>query len=105
MTKKEIKRQFVSASLTMLEKEFNIEVDGGGRTIKFVVKVNDKYEGGCIGRDDLEVMLDNTIRLYNEEDFDPEYVKQHKDCVELEKKMNDLLQGMKEEYSKARNNS
>ena len=105
MTKKEIKRQFVSASLTMLEKEFNIEVDGGGRTIKFVVKVNDKYEGGCIGRDDLEVMLDNTIRLFNAEDFDPEYVKQHKDCVELEKKMNDLLQGMKEEYSKARINS
>ena len=105
MTKKEIKNTFTRKALTVLEEKFNAEIAEGGRTIKFIVEVNGKFEGGCIGRDDLEVMLDNTIRLYREEDFDPEYVKQHKDCVELEKKMNDLLQGMKEEYSKARNNS
>ena len=103
MTKKEIKRAFVSKALTVLENNFNIEVDGGGRTIKFLVKVNDKFEGGCIGRDDLEVMLDNTINLYRPEDFDPEYVKQHKDCVEVENQMNDLLKELKEEYGKARN--
>ena len=103
MTKKEIKRAFVSKALTVLENNFNIEVGDGGRTIKFLVKVNDKFEGGCIGRDDLEVMLDNTIRLYREEDFDPEYVKQHKDCVKLEDEMNETLRELKEEYSKARN--
>lgn len=102
MTKKEIKRAFVSKALTLLEDKFNVEVADGGRTIKFLVKVNDKFEGGCIGRDDLEVMLDNTIRLFNEEDFDPEYVKQHKDCVKLEDEINEALKELKEEYYKAR---
>ena len=103
MTKKEIKRAFVSKALTVLENKFNAEIADGGRTIKFLVEVNGKFEGGCIGRDDLEVMLDNTIRLYREEDFDPEYVKQHKDCVKLEDEMNETLRELKEEYSKARN--
>lgn len=102
MTKKEIKRAFVSKALTLLEDKFNVEIADGGRTIKFLVKVNDKFEGGCIGRDDLEVMLDNTIRLFNEEDFDPEYVKQHKDCVKLEDEINEALKELKEEYYKAR---
>ena len=102
MTKKEIKRAFVSKALTLLEDKFNVEVADGGRTIKFLVEVNGKFEGGCIGRDDLEVMLDNTIRLFNEEDFDPEYVKQHKDCVKLEDEINEALKELKEEYYKAR---
>lgn len=103
MTKKEIKRAFVSKALTVLENKFNAEIAEGGRTIKFLVEVNGKFEGGCIGRDDLEVMLDNTIGLYREEDFEPEYVKQHKDCVKLENEMNETLKELKEEYSKARN--
>ncbi len=102
MTKKEIKRAFVSKALTLLEDKFNVEVAEGGRTIKFLVEVNGKFEGGCIGRDDLEVMLDNTIGLYREEDFDPEYVKQHKDCVKLEDEINEALKELKEEYYKAR---
>ena len=102
MTKKEIKRAFVSKALTLLEEKFNVEVAEGGRTIKFLVEVNGKFEGGCIGRDDLEVMLDNTISLYRPELFDPEYVKQHKDCVVLEDKMNEVLKELKEEYYKAR---
>ena len=105
MTKKEIKRAFVSKALTVLEEKFNAEIAEGGRTIKFLVEVNGKFEGGCIGRDDLEVMLDNTIRLYREEDFDPEYVKQHKDCVKLEDEMNELLKDLKTEYRKVRNKS
>ena len=105
MTKTEIKRQYVKAALIMLENVFNIEVGDGGRTIKFVVKVNDKFEGGCIGRDDLMVMLDNTIGLYRPQDFDPEYVAQHKACVALEDEMNELLKPLQEGYSKARNNS
>ena len=103
MTKKEIKNMFTRKALTVLEDKFNAEIAEGGRTIKFFVEVNGKFEGGCIGRDDLEVMLDNTIRLYREEDFDPEYVKQHNDCVKLEDEMNELLKGLKEEYGKARN--
>ena len=102
MTKKEIKRAFVSKALTLLEDKFNVEIADGGRTIKFLVKVNDKFEGGCIGRDDLEVMLDNTIKLYREEDFDPEYVKQYKDCVKLEDEMNNALKVLQTEYFKAR---
>ena len=103
MTKKEIKNMFTRKALTVLEDKFNAEIAEGGRTIKFIVKVNDKFEGGCIGRDDLEVMLDNTIRLYREEDFDPEYVAQHKACVALENEMNEFLKPMQEEYYKARN--
>ena len=103
MTKKEIKRAFVSKALTVLENEFNALIGDGGRTIKFEVEVNGLSEGGCIGRDDLEVMLDNTIRLYREEDFDPEYVAQHKACVALENEMNEFLKPMQEEYYKARN--
>lgn len=103
MTKKEIKRAFVSKALTVLENEFNVLVGDGGRTIKFEVEVNGVSEGGCIGRDDLEVMLDNTIGLYREEDFPAEYVKQHKDCVKLEDEMNETLRELKEEYGKARN--
>ena len=103
MTKKEIKYFFTKRALTVLENNFNIEVDGGGRTIKFLVEVNGKFEGACIGRDDLEVMLDNTIRLYNEEDFPAEYVAQHKACVEVENQMNDLLKELKRDYYKARN--
>ena len=102
VTKTEIKRAFVGKALRLLEDQFNVEIAEGGRTIKFLVKVNDKFEGGCIGRDDLEVMLDNTIRLFNEEDFDPEYVKQHKDCVKLEDEINEALKELKEEYYKAR---
>lgn len=102
MTKKEIKRAFVSKALTLLEDKFNVEVAEGGRTIKFLVEVNGKFEGGCIGRDDLEVMLDNTIRLYREELFEPEYVKQHKDCVKLEDEMNNALKELQTEYFKAR---
>ena len=103
MTKKEIKNMFTRKALTLLEDNFNVLVGEGGRTIKFEVEVNGTTEGGCIGRDDLEVMLDNTIRLYREQDFPAEYVKQHKACVALEDEMNDLLKGLKEEYSKARN--
>ena len=102
MTKTEIKRRYVSAALAVLEEKFNAEIAEGGRTIKFIVEVNGKHEGGCIGRDDLEVMLDNTIRLYREEDFDPEYVKQHKDCVKLEDEINETLKDLKTEYYKAR---
>ena len=104
MTKKEIKNAFTSKALTVLENNFNIDIDGGGRTIKFIVEVNGKFEGACIGRDDLEVMLDNTISLYREEDFDPEYVAQHKACVAVENKMNELLMNLKSEYYEARNN-
>ena len=104
MTKKEIKNAFTSKALTVLENNFNIDIDGGGRTIKFIVEVNGKFEGACIGRDDLEVMLDNTISLYREEDFDPEYVAQHKACVVVENKMNELLMNLKSEYYEARNN-
>ena len=103
MTKTEIKRAFVSKALTLLEDQFNVEIADGGRTIKFLVEVNGKFEGGCIGRDDLEVMLDNTIRLFNEKDFPTEYVKQHKACVKAEDQMNDLLKDLKAEYSEARN--
>jgi hypothetical protein len=102
MTKTEIKRRYVSAALAVLEEKFNAEIAEGGRTIKFIVEVNGKHEGGCIGRDDLEVMLDNTIRLYREEDFDPEYVKQHKDCVKLEDEINEFLKPLKEAYYQAR---
>lgn len=103
MTKKEIKNAFTSKALTVLENNFNIDIDGGGRTIKFIVEVNGKFEGACIGRDDLEVMLDNTIRLYNESDFPAEYVAQHKACVAVENEMNELLKELKEDYYKARN--
>lgn len=103
MTKKEIKNAFTRKALTVLENNFNIDVDGGGRTIKFIVEINGKDESGCIGRDDLEVMLDNTIRLFNEKDFPVEYVKQHKACVKAEDQMNDLLKDLKTEYSEARN--
>jgi hypothetical protein len=102
MTKKEIKRAFVSKALTLLEDKFNVEVAEGGRTIKFLVEVNGKFEGGCIGRDDLEVMLDNTISLYRPELFEPEYVKQHKDCVKLEDEINEFLKPLKEAYYQAR---
>ena len=103
MTKTEIKRQFVKAALAMLEKEYNVLVGEGGRTIKFEVEVNGNSEGGCIGRDDLMVMLDNTIGLYRPEDFPAEYVAQHKACVALENEMNEFLKPMQEEYYKARN--
>lgn len=102
MTKTEIKRRYVSAALAVLEEKFNAEIAEGGRTIKFFVEVNGKHEGGCIGRDDLEVMLDNTIKLYREEDFDPEYVQQHKDCVKLEDEINEFLKPLKEAYQEAR---
>ena len=105
MTKREMKRVFMSGALIMLENTYNVVVGDGGRTIKFTVEVNGKTEGGCIGRDDLEVMLDNTIRLYREEDFPTEYVKQHKDCVKLEDEMNELLKPLQDQYSKARNKS
>lgn len=102
MTKTEIKRRYVSAALAVLEEKFNAEIGEGGRTIKFTVEVNGKHEGGCIGRDDLEVMLDNTIRLYKEEDFPAEYVKQYKDCVALEYQINEFLKPLKEAYYEAR---
>lgn len=103
MTKKEIKNMFTRKALTVLEDKFNVLVGEGGRTIKFEVEVNGTTEGGCIGRDDLEVMLDNTIGLFREQDFPAEYVKQHKDCVKLEDEMNELLKDLKTEYRKARN--
>ena len=99
MTKKEIKRAFVSRALTVLEEKFNAEIGDGGRTIKFTVEVNGTTEGGCIGRDDLEVMLDNTIGLFREQDFPTEYVKQHKDCVKLEDEINEFLKPLKEAYT------
>jgi len=102
MTKKEIKRAFVSKALTVLENEFNALIGDGGRTIKFTVEVNGLSEGGCIGRDDLDVMLDNTIGLFRESDFPAEYVKQHKDCVKLEKEINEALKDLQMEYYKAR---
>lgn len=102
MTKTEIKRTFVGKALSLLEEQFNVEIADGGRTIKFLVEVNGKFEGGCIGRDDLDVTLDNTIKLYREEDFPTEYVKQHKDCVKLEDEMNNALKGLQIEYYKAR---
>ena len=102
MTKKEIKRAFVSKALTVLENEFNAIIGDGGRTIKFEVEVNGLSEGGCIGRDDLEVMLDNTIGLFNPQDFPAEYVQQHKDCVKLEDEINETLKDLKTEYYKAR---
>ena len=103
MTKTEMKRTYMKAALIMLENTYNVLVGDGGRTIKFEVEVNGVTEGGCIGRDDLMVMLDNTIRLHNPEDFPAEYVKQHKDCVKLEDEMNQLLKDLKTEYRKARN--
>ena len=102
MTKKEVKNFFTREALTLLEENFNIDVDGGGRTIKFLVEVNGVDESACIGRDDLEVMLDNTIGLFNPQDFDPEYVKQHKDCVKLEDEINEFLKPLKEAYYQAR---
>ena len=105
MTKKEVKNFFTREALTLLEANFNIDIDGGGRTIKFLVEVNGVDESGCIGRDDLEVMLDNTIRLHNPEDFPAEYVKQHQECVRVEDKMNELLEELKEEYTEIRRNS
>ena len=103
MTKKEIKNMFTRKALTVLEDNFNVLVGEGGRTIKFEVEVNGNSEGGCIGRDDLMVMLDNTIGLYRPEDFPAEYVAQHKACVALENEMNEFLKPMQEEYYKARN--
>ena len=103
MTKTEIKRRYVSAALAVLEEKFNALIGEGGRTIKFEVEVNGTTEGGCIGRDDLEVMLDNTIGLFRESDFPTEYVKQHKDCVKLEDEINETLKDLKTEYYKARN--
>ena len=103
MTKKEMKRTYMKAALIMLENTYNVLVGDGGRTIKFEVEVNGVTEGGCIGRDDLMVMLDNTIGLYRPQDFDPEYVAQHKACVALEDDMNELLKPLQEEYRKVRN--
>lgn len=105
MTKTEIKRQYVKAALSVLEEKFNAVIGDGGRTIKFEVEVNGKSEGGCIGRDDLEVMLDNTIGLFRPEDFPTEYVAQHKACVALEKEINEFIQPLKEAYREARRNS
>ena len=105
MTKTEMKRTYMKAALIMLENTYNVLVGDGGRTIKFEVEVNGVTEGGCIGRDDLEVMLNNTIRLYREEDFPAEYVAQHKACVSLEDEMNELLKPLQEECRKARNKS
>lgn len=103
MTKAEMKRTYMKAALIMLENTYNVLVGDGGRTIKFEVEVNGVTEGGCIGRDDLMVMLDNTIGLYRPQDFDPEYVAQHKACVALEDDMNELLKPLQEEYRKVRN--
>ena len=103
MTKTEMKRTYMKAALIMLENTYNVLVGDGGRTIKFEVEVNGVTEGGCIGRDDLMVMLDNTIGLYRPQDFDPEYVAQHKACVALEDDMNELLKPLQEEYRKVRN--
>ena len=102
MTKKEIKRAFVSKALTVLENEFNALIGDGGRTIKFEVEVNGVSEGACIGRDDLMVTLDNTIGLFRPQDFPAEYVKQHKDCVALEDEINEFLKPLKEAYYQAR---
>jgi len=102
MTKKEIKNMFTRKALTLLEDNFNVLVGEGGRTIKFEVEVNGNSEGGCIGRDDLMVTLDNTIGLFRPQDFPAEYVKQHKDCVALEDEINETLKDLQTEYYKAR---
>lgn len=103
MTKTEIKRRYTKVALSVLEEKFNVLVGEGGRTIKFEVEVNGLTEGGCIGRDDLMVTLNNTIGLYREQDFPTEYVKQHKDCVALENEMNEYLEPLQKAYYEARN--
>ena len=103
MTKKEIKNMFTRKALTVLEDNFNVLVGEGGRTIKFEVEVNGNSEGGCIGRDDLMVTLNNTIGLFREQDFPAEYVAQHKACVALENEMNEFLEPLQKAYYEARN--
>jgi len=84
-TKTQLKKDQIAAVIDILQHEFDAQIDDadGGR---FDVVINGFQ--GQFSRRDLEVMFNESIKLYRPELFEDEFVARHKAAVELEDRVN-----------------